>query len=89
MHNIGAQSFTLAIAAMIVGMSTSSAYAYLDPGTGSIILQVLLGGVAGIALAGRLYWHKLLTMIGGRKEAADGERFSEERSVEANDGSRK
>ena len=27
--------------------------AYLDPGTGSMILQVLLGGVAGVALAGR------------------------------------
>ena len=36
------------------------AYAYLDPGTGSMILQVLLGGVAGVALAGRLYWRQFL-----------------------------
>lgn len=89
MQNIGAQSFRLAIAAAVVGMSTSPAHAYLDPGTGSIILQVLLGGIAGAALAGKLYWHKFLTMIGVRKEAPDGERYSEDRSVAANDRSRR
>ncbi|HRW14835.1 MAG: hypothetical protein KDJ78_01625 [Rhodobacteraceae bacterium] len=45
-------------------MTTSQAHAYLDPGTGSMILQVILGGFAGIALAGRLYWHRFRTFIG-------------------------
>lgn len=40
------------------------AYAYLDPGTGSIILQMLLGGVAGAVVIGRLYWHRLLAFFG-------------------------
>lgn len=35
------------------------AFAYLDPGTGSIMLQLLLGGAAGAAVVGKLYWHKL------------------------------
>lgn len=35
------------------------AYAYLDPGTGSIMLQMLLGIFAGVAVVGRLYWDKL------------------------------
>ena len=35
------------------------AYAYLDPGTGSMILQVLLGGAAGVAFAGKLYWQRV------------------------------
>ena len=65
---LAAQSFRLTVAALLVGMLTSPAFAYLDPGTGSIILQVLLGGVAGVALAGKLYWHKLLSMVGLRKE---------------------
>ena len=52
MPNLASLSFLLALAAMLVGASTSTAHAYLDPGTGSIILQVLLGGVAGLALAG-------------------------------------
>ncbi len=34
------------------------AHAYTDPGTGSVLLQALLAGVAGIALLGKLYWQK-------------------------------
>jgi hypothetical protein len=44
------------------------AQAYLDPGTGSMVLQVLLGGLAGLALAGRYYWHRILVMLGFRSE---------------------
>lgn len=50
---------------------TTPAHAYLDPGTGSVILQVLLGGFAGLALAGRLYWRKFLSVIGLRREEAE------------------
>ena len=39
------------------------AYAYLDPGTGSIILQLLLGGVAGALLVSKLYWHRLKSVF--------------------------
>ena len=43
------------LALPLLGVSTSDAHAYLDPGTGSMILQLVLGGVAGLLLAGRLY----------------------------------
>jgi len=33
-----------------------NAYAYLDPGSGSMLLQLLLGGVAGLAVVFKLYW---------------------------------
>lgn len=39
--------------------STSSAYAYLDPGSGSMVLQALLGGVAGVAVMVKLFWHNI------------------------------
>jgi hypothetical protein len=55
------------LAAVLAG-TAAPAYAYLDPGTGSMILQVLLGGVAGLALAGKLYWHRLLVLIGVRSD---------------------
>ena len=35
------------------------AHAYLDPGTGSMMLQAVVGAIAGFALVGRLYWSKL------------------------------
>ena len=47
---------------------TTPAYAYLDPGTGSLFLQLLLGGVAGLIVIIKLYWHSFLVKIGLRKE---------------------
>lgn len=48
--------------------------AYLDPGTGSMLLQVILGGVAAVGVAIKLYWHKLRVAFGGKKqEASDDE----------------
>ena len=64
MLRVGTQVFCLFFAALSLGAATSTAQAYLDPGTGSMILQVLLGGVAGIALAGKLYWQRLRSMLG-------------------------
>ncbi len=46
----------------------SSAHAYLDPGTGSIIVQALIGFLAAIAVALKLYWHKFLRLLGIRKK---------------------
>lgn len=52
----------------IVAGTATPAYAYLDPGTGSMILQALLGGAAGVAIAGKFYWRRLLVMVGLRTE---------------------
>jgi hypothetical protein len=35
------------------------ALGYLDAGSGSLILQTLAGGVAGVAVVGKLYWRRL------------------------------
>lgn len=42
--------------------------AYLDPGSGSVLLQALLGGVAALAITGKLWWHRLLTFLRIRKD---------------------
>jgi hypothetical protein len=48
--------------------------AYLDPGTGSMLLQVILGGVAAVGVAVKLYWHKLRVAFGmGKKEESEDE----------------
>jgi hypothetical protein len=55
------------------------AHAYLDPGTGSIILQLLLGGVAGFMVIGKLYWQRLKDFFGrGDKKPAEGPGESKE-----------
>ncbi len=35
-------------------------FAYLDAGSFQIIGLAIAGGVAGVAVVGRLYWHKVL-----------------------------
>jgi hypothetical protein len=47
----------------------TDAVAYLDPGTGSMLLQVILGGIAAVAVAIKLYWHKLRAALGMAKKA--------------------
>ncbi len=49
------------------------AHAYLDPGTGSMILQVILGGVAGMVVAGKLYWKRVRESFGRRSIEAPGD----------------
>lgn len=54
--------------AILLALWSTDAHAYLDPGTGSMILQILLGGVAGALVVGKLYWHKLKSLLGLAKE---------------------
>jgi hypothetical protein len=41
--------------------------AYLDPGSGSMILQILVGGAAAVAVTAKLYWGRLLRFLRIRK----------------------
>ena len=44
--------------------------AYLDPSAGSMMLQLILGGLAGAAITLRLFWARILTSLGlGRKKS--------------------
>jgi hypothetical protein len=44
---------------------------YLDPGSGSMILQMIAGGTAAIAVTGKLYWRRLLKVLRIRKDDED------------------
>lgn len=41
---------------------------YVDPGSGSMILQLLLGGVSGLYVIFRLFKQKILRLFGIRSE---------------------
>jgi hypothetical protein len=44
---------------ILIAVCPTSAFAYLDPGTGSILLQGLIAGLAAIAVSGRLFWARI------------------------------
>ena len=48
----------------ILLLITPPAWAYLDPGTGSMLLQVILGGIAAVGVALKLFWHKIRVALG-------------------------
>ena len=41
--------------------------AYIDPSAGSLVLQIVLGGLAGLAVAARLLWHRVVARIRGNR----------------------
>ena len=45
----------------------SNAYAYIDPGTGSIILQALIGALAAAGAAISIYWSKVKSFFQKKK----------------------
>ena len=51
------------LGAVVTLLLTGPAWAYLDPGTGSMMLQLLLGGVAGAMVVGKLYWQRLREFV--------------------------
>ena len=50
-------------AALILSASYDTAFAYLDPGTGSIILQGMIAGAIGTAALARMYWTRLKDIV--------------------------
>ena len=57
----------LAFLVVFAGFSVP-AMAYLDPGTGSLILQTLIGGIAAAVLFGKTAWYKVKTFFSGKQE---------------------
>jgi hypothetical protein len=59
----------LALVAALVGLFPANAAAYIDPGSGSVMLQVLVGGLLALGVTIRLYWHRLMGLFrrGGDK----------------------
>jgi hypothetical protein len=43
---------------------------YLDAGSGSMILQLVLGGVAAVAVSVKLWWNRLLQLLRIRRREA-------------------
>jgi hypothetical protein len=38
-------------------------FAYLDPASGSLIVQIVLGGLAAAAVTVKLWWHRVLQFL--------------------------
>ena len=44
---------------------------YIDPASGSMLLQIILGGVAAMAVALKMWWGRVLRVLRIRKPEED------------------
>ena len=74
--------FTGCLSALLLAtlLAPADAHAYLDPGTGSMLLQVILGGIAAVGVALKLGWHKIRAALGFAKKAAPDDEQEQETS---------
>jgi hypothetical protein len=69
---------------LLAGLSIASpAHAYLDPGTGSMLVSAVIGVAAAVALALKMFWYRLVGWFRGKKRgprpgAVDGTRAADE-----------
>ena len=54
--------FSIAVLSLLM-ISTGPASAYLDPGTGSMILQGLIAGIMVVATTVGVYWQRFLEIV--------------------------
>ncbi len=59
----------LVAATLFLIMLAQPAWAYLDPGTGSMIISAIVGLFATVGLAVKTYWYKIKAFF--RKDTAD------------------
>ncbi len=57
----GSRIILLAVLAM--SLTPTLAHAYLDPGTGSAMIQGLIAAIAAIGLTLKVYWHRVLAFL--------------------------
>lgn len=62
----GLTSVLLAVVCLST-VSIDGAYAYIDPGTGSYILQLLIGGSVAAVFLVKMYWQRLLAVFSRNK----------------------
>jgi len=56
------------VVALSLGLLAQPAWAYLDPGTGSMIISAIVGLFATVGLALKTYWYKIKAFM--RKDSA-------------------
>jgi hypothetical protein len=59
---------TLGVAGLLSASPDALHAQYLDPGSSSILIQVLLGGLVGIAAVLKFYWSKIRGVLSWSKK---------------------
>jgi hypothetical protein len=53
---------------ILIDLTTSQAFAYLDPSSGTLVIQMILGALVGIGITLKIYWYKIKEKLGNIKK---------------------
>ena len=68
------KTVSILLLAIVLGvLFPRDAFAYLDPGTGSMVFQTVVAGLAAVAYGVRMYWGKIRSVF-SRRPPVSGER---------------
>ncbi len=56
------------LVSLIIASHPSDAFAYIDGTSGGLLIQLLLGGLAGVGVIVKLYWRKFIGVFKKEKE---------------------
>jgi hypothetical protein len=56
----------------MASMMNFAVVGYLDPGTGSLVVQALVGGFAGLFVLGKYLWQSVLASRSGKSRESGG-----------------
>jgi len=55
--------------------------AYLDPGTGSFIIQLIIGGLVGIGVVVKMFWSNIVNIFNKGKNDPTNEEIQENKEI--------
>ena len=62
---------SLAVIVMVLVLAPSAALAYIDPGTGSFVIQGIIAAVVGAGFAIKMFWHRIKSTLTGKPLPGD------------------
>jgi hypothetical protein len=65
MNRSRALLFPLLLACLLM-MVPAAAYAYIDPGTGSFVIQGIIAAIVGAGFAIKMFWHRIKAFLTGK-----------------------
>ena len=63
--------YLVVVAVLVICLLPATALAYIDPGTGSFVIQGIIAGVIGVGLAIKVFWHRIQSAFTGKSGEYD------------------
>jgi hypothetical protein len=69
LHSAPSRAAVLLATALL--LAPAAAHAYIDPGTGSFVIQGIIAAVVGAGVALKMFWGRITGALGGKRRPRD------------------